>query len=97
MNKSTILAEIRARRPLFEAKGITHVYLFGSVMRDQHGESSDVDLFFDHAIPNFGAFDYVGLKQMAEDVLPFAVDFIARNSLHPAIRPQIEATAEQVF
>src|SRR6187402_1348402 len=69
MDKSAIISEIRAHRPLFEAQGITHVYLFGSVMRNEHGDHSDVDLFFDHAIPDFGAFAYVGLKQMAQDAL----------------------------
>ena len=97
MDKPAILSSIRAHRAALEAEGITHVYLFGSVQRGDAGENSDVDLFFDHDIPNLGAFAYVGLKQLAQDILPFKVDFIERSCLHPKLRPAIEAGAELVF
>lgn len=97
MDKPAILSLIRARRATLEARGITHVYLFGSVQRGEAGENSDVDLFFDHKIPNLGAFAYVGLKQLADDILPFKVDFIERSCLHPKLRSSIEADAELVF
>ena len=97
MDKTTVLATIRTCRAAFEAGGITHVYLFGSVQRGEARAGSDVDLFFDHAIPDLGAFGYVGLKQLAEDILPFKVDFIERSCLHPKLRPAIEAEAELVF
>ena len=97
MDKSAIITRIKAYRATLEARGITHVYLFGSVLRGEANDQSDVDLFFDHAIPSLSAFDYIGLKQLAQDILPFKVDFIERTCLDPLLRPRIEASAEMVF
>ena len=97
MNKADTIRSIIAARPALQAEGVTHVWLFGSVARDEATASSDVDLFFEHDIEQFGVLEYVGLKQMADDLLPFRVDFIARSALHPALRAGIEAHAEQVF
>lgn len=97
MDRQTVIEAIRAKAPLFRQRGITHVYLFGSVARGEAGPGSDVDLFFDHDIPDLTAFGYVGLKHLAQDNLPFEVDFIARGALDRRIRPRIEAEAVQVF
>ena len=97
MDKATVLRALLKARPQLQAEGVTHVWLFGSVARDEATEASDVDLFFDHDIPRFGVLEYVGLKQTAQEALPFKVDFIARSSLHRDLRPAIEASAEQVF
>lgn len=97
MDRAAVITAIRAREPLFRQHGITHVWLFGSVARDEAGPGSDVDLFFDHDIPDLTAFGYVGLKHLAQDNLPFAVDFISRGALDRRIRPRIEAEAVQVF
>lgn len=97
MTRDEVIATIRARQAALEAAGVRHVWLFGSVARDEAGPASDVDLFFDHDLPGFGLVDYARLKGLAADLLPFAVDFTHRASLHPAIRPRIEAEAVEVF
>ena len=67
-------------------------------MRDEAGDESDVDLFIDYDIDgHFNAFDLVGLKLYLENQLGAPVDVTTRDSLHPAIRPQIKATAVRVF
>lgn len=97
MDTASVIAAIRAKRPEFEARGVTHVYLFGSHARGEAGPESDVDLFFDHKIKRLTAFGYVGLKQLADDLLPFESDFIARESLLPELRRKIEADAQRIF
>jgi uncharacterized protein len=97
MDTASVIAAIRARRPEFEARGVTHVYLFGSHARGEAGPGSDVDLFFDHRIDRLTAFGYVGLKHLAADLLPFKVDFIARGSLLPELRDRIETDAQRIF
>lgn len=97
MDKAEVIETIRALRPAFEAEGVTHIWLFGSVARGEAGPESDVDLFFDHNLKKFGLIEYSGLKLFAEDHLPFRVDFIERSCLHPAIRARAEAGAVQVF
>ena len=97
MDKATVIREILKRRAAFERNGVRHVYLFGSVLRGEAGEESDVDLFFEQDIERFNLFDYAGLKQLAGDLLPFPVDFIERSCLHPKLKDRIEASAERVF
>ena len=44
MTRDEALAKLRALRPQLEALGFRHVWLFGSVARDEAGPESDVDL-----------------------------------------------------
>ena len=44
MTRDEALAKLRALRPQLEALGFRHVWLFGSVARDEAGPDSDVDL-----------------------------------------------------
>jgi uncharacterized protein len=97
MDKDAVIAAIRAAEPAFRARGVTHVWLFGSVARGDAGPESDVDLFFEHEIERFGLVGYSGLKRLANEILPFDVDFIERGCLDRRIRARVEAMAEQVF
>lgn len=97
MNKVDVIAAIKQHEPEFRHHGVTHVYLFGSVARNEAKIDSDVDLFFDHGIKNFGIIEYIGLKQLADELFPYKVDFIDRASLHPKLRANIENSAEIVF
>jgi predicted nucleotidyltransferase len=44
MKRDEAIAKLRALRPELEALGFRHVWLFGSVARDEAGPESDVDL-----------------------------------------------------
>jgi predicted nucleotidyltransferase len=97
MHRDQVIAEIRARRAAFEAEGVTHVHLFGSVLHGEAGPASDVDLLFDHALPRFSLTDYAHLKDVATTLLGRRVDFIARSELHPRLRDRVDTEALQVF
>ena len=88
---------MRALQPRLNAEGIARLYLFGSVLHDEAGPKSDVDLFFDHDLPKFGLFDYVHLKELANDLLGVRVDLIERSCLHPKIRARVEGQALRIF
>lgn len=97
MRRDEIIADIRASRAALEAEGVTHVYLFGSVLHDAAGPQSDIDLLFEHRIPRFNLFDYAHLRQLAGNLLGHEVDFIARSALDPAIRDRVQAEAVRIF
>ena len=49
MDGSLAIGLLRKHRAEFESLGVETLFLFGSTARDEAGETSDVDLFFDHA------------------------------------------------
>ena len=77
--------------------GVEHLYLFGSVARDDAREDSDVDLFFDHPEGSIGLFQLMDVKETAARILGRKADITTRRSLHPLLKQRIEDSALQVF
>jgi predicted nucleotidyltransferase len=97
MNREEAIAKLRALQPRLNAEGIARLYLFGSVLHDEAGPESDLDLFFGHDLPRFNILDYVHLKEVANALIGGKVDLIERSCLHPKLRARIEAEAVRVF
>ena len=70
------------------AKGVRHVGLFGSTMRDKAGPDSDIDIMIDldPDLP-LSVYGYVGIKLFIEDLFEGPVDAVDRNSLKPYVKP----------
>ena len=77
--------------------GVGALYLFGSTARDEAGTGSDVDLFFDPARTGLSLFDVMAVRDQIGELLHRPVDVMTRGSLHPYLRPRIEAEAIRVF
>ena len=97
MNRDEVIAKLRALKPRLNAEGIARLYLFGSVLHNEAGPDSDVDLFFESDNPRFNALDYVHVRGVANEILPWKVDLIERSCLHRGIRERVEAEAVRVF
>ena len=80
-----------------EQLGIDHLYLFGSTVRDEALDDSDIDLFFDHQKGKLGLFELMDLRERAAEILGRNADIMTRRSLHPGLRKQIEDSAVLVF
>jgi len=65
---------------LRERYGVSSLFLFGSVARNEAGPDSDVDLFVEFETP-IGLFDFVGLQQDLEKFLGCKVDLGTKQSL----------------
>lgn len=63
-----------------ERYGVSSLFLFGSVARNEAGPDSDVDLFVEFKTP-IGLFDFVGLQQELEELLGCKVDLGTKQSL----------------
>lgn len=96
MQTDRVLADLRAEHADLRAVGVESLYLFGSLARGEAQADSDVDLFFDHR-PGLSLFDVMALRERLEARLGRPVDLMTRQSLHPYLRPRIEAEALQVF
>ncbi|MDB4987860.1 MAG: polymerase, beta domain protein region [Myxococcaceae bacterium] len=81
--------ELRARY------GVSELFLFGSVARDEARDDSDVDVvvsFFN--TPSFTGF--LELKEFLEQRLGARVDLVTRAGLKPRVRPHVEREALRV-
>jgi predicted nucleotidyltransferase len=97
MNREEVIADVRRRQPALEAEGVTHVYLFGSVLHGDAGPASDVDLLFEHKLEDFGLVEYARLKRIAGELLPYPVDFIERSCLDPRVGERVLPEALKIF
>ncbi|KJU82013.1 DNA polymerase beta domain-containing protein [Candidatus Magnetobacterium bavaricum] len=77
--------------------GVEHLFMFGSTVRGEANDDSDVDLFFDHPEESFGIFKLIDVKEAAAAILGCKTDIMTRRSLHRVLKEQIEASALKVF
>jgi len=97
MDRDHVIARLRAHEADLHRVGVARLYLFGSVARREARTDSDVDLFFDTDNPRFSLIELVDVQDRVSDILGTETDVMTRASLHPMLRPQIEAEALRVF
>ena len=97
MNREQTIDILLQHRAELERAGVRHLYLFGSVARNEARVESDVDLFFDYDKGQFGLFALMDVKELASNILGRKADIMTRDSVHPILRSRIEAEAAQIF
>ncbi len=97
MNRDEAISTLRAHADELRAVGVDRLFLFGSVARNEAGSTSDVDLFFETDNPRFSLIDLVDAQERIGEILAAPSDVMTAASLHPMLRPQIEAEALRVF
>ena len=100
MKREQAIAALRSLEPSLRAQGLAHVYLFGSVARDDAGPDSDVDVAFDVEPVlelKFSLIDQSRIMRQISEALQVPVDFVERAYLHPAVAVSTAADMIQVF
>jgi predicted nucleotidyltransferase len=97
MDRDQVIEALRAHEAELHRFGVAHLYLFGSVARNQVRADSDIDLFFDTDNPRFSLIELADVQERVNAILGIASDVMTRASLHPMLRPRIEAEALRVF
>ena len=97
MKRDAAISVLKAHEAEFKRLGVEHLYLFGSTARGEARDDSDVDLFFDHPEGSLGLFELMDVKETAARILGRKTDIMTRRSLHPVLKAEIEASAQQVF
>ena len=77
---------------LAHRRGVTSVRVFGSMVRGQGRDDSDIDLLVTLA-PGISALALGGLLLDAQDLLGRRVDVVTEASLHPILRDRVLADA----
>jgi len=79
-------------------QGLSALFLFGSVARDEASDASDVDLLFD--VPpdvRFSLFDQARILGDLANALHAGVDLVTLEALKPGMRARVEAEMVRVF
>ena len=83
MERAEVIAKLRAHEAELKRMGVRHLYLFGSITRDEAREDSDVDLFFDYDRGELSLFDVMDLKERASAILGREAGIRVREHLPP--------------
>ena len=76
--------------------GVTSLALFGSVVRNEAMEGSDIDLLVEFKHP-VGVFQVFRVQHRIEEILGVPeVDLVQRGAVHPALRDRIYREAVDV-
>jgi predicted nucleotidyltransferase len=97
MERSVVTRRLREHAPELRRAGVASLCMFGSTARGQAKPDSDVDLFFEYDDPRFSLVELVRVKRRIAEILGVDADLMTRDSLHPLLREQIEASAVRVF
>lgn len=96
MGKKEIIDIIRQVRPELEARyGVVRLGLFGSVVRDQAGRRSDIDLLVSFR-RDIDLFEFLDLREFLQKKFDHKVDLVMDSALKPAIGKRIRAEVEYV-
>jgi len=97
MELEDVISRLQRHEADLRRLGVERLYLFGSTARGEARDDSDVDLFFDYQKGKLGLFELMEVKDYAAGLLGRTTDIMTRDSLHKALRSQIEASAVRVF
>ncbi len=97
MTRDQAIQALQRHTAELKTLGVRHLFLFGSVARDEARPASDVDMFFDFDDPRFSLLDLIAVQEKLGDILKAPADVMSRGSLHPRLRGDIEKTALKVF
>jgi|HigsolmetaGSP12D_1036236.scaffolds.fasta_scaffold02956_4 hypothetical protein len=94
-NKSLIESKHNLILEIAKANGVKKISLFGSVVRGEEHEESDIDFLVEFE-ENRSLFDLIRLKNELEELLNKSVDIVTLNSVHWKIKDQIISEAMQL-
>jgi len=83
-------------RPVLERNGVQRASLFGSLVRGDSNDASDVDILVEFA-EDKSLLDLVGLRLELEELLGRSVDVLTFDSLNPLLKDSILAEQETVL
>ncbi|MGH7204185.1 MAG: nucleotidyltransferase family protein [Nitrosotalea sp.] len=86
---STTLEEIKIKAvPILKKAGVTRSAIFGSYVRDEQTEKSDIDILVEYP-KGKSLFDFVGTQLELEDALGKKVDLVEYKMIKPRLKPYI--------
>jgi len=89
---------IEPERDALRARGVTSLYVFGSVARGEATSKSDIDVMIDlDPASHFNLIDLAGVHLQLSERLGVDVDVVTRDGIHRRIKDRVLKEAVQVF
>ncbi|MBK8900550.1 MAG: nucleotidyltransferase family protein [Anaerolineaceae bacterium] len=79
----TVLPELR------QQFGVTDLWLFGSYVREEQNEISDLDVLVSFENPTLSLIEFIQLEQKLSDLLGVQVDLVEKETLKPGIGQRV--------
>ena len=96
INKSEIISILKKNRDTIISYGVRKIGLFGSFVRNQQKDTSDIDILVEFETDKLTYDNYINLAFFLENSLTKKVDLITSDSLSPYIGPEILKEVEYV-
>jgi len=85
MKRDEVIRKLKdQRQELFDRYGVSELFLFGSVARNEANHDSDIDLFVEFRHP-ISLFQFIELQQHLESLLGRKVDLGTKRSIKSGI------------
>ncbi|WP_457681496.1 nucleotidyltransferase family protein [Thermovibrio sp.] len=90
LSKKDVLRKLKEIKPfLRENYGVVRLGLFGSVVREESTESSDLDILISVNVESFSLIDFLTLKHLLEDLFGREVDLVMDDAIKPRLKSVI--------
>jgi len=89
LTKKEILRKLEDCREKIGGYGIKKIGLFGSYVRDEQREGSDIDILVEFEKDKINCDNYMHLKFFIEDLLRGKTDLVILDDLKPRLKPYI--------
>jgi len=97
LDKSYIINTLVNNKPKISNFGISQIGLFGSYVRNEQNEKSDIDIFVDFQPQNETFDNFMELCFFLDDLfIGVKVEVVTKNGLSPIIGPKILNEVEYV-
>lgn len=94
LEKQNILQELSSRRHQLADFGVERIGLFGSFVRGEGNQDSDIDLLVEMAKERKTFRNFLALNYYLEEIFVRRVELVTIQSLSPYIGPHILRTVE---
>ncbi len=94
MTKEEIFNLLKSNSRLLKKYKVKSIGLFGSFVRNEQNEKSDIDFLIEFAEPTYD--NLINLKQELEAIFDRRVEIISSGGISPYIEPYIQKEIEKI-
>lgn len=81
----------------FETKPVLKAYLFGSYVRDEADQLSDIDILVDLDYSQMIGLQFIQMKLDLENLLNSKVDLVSSNALSKYVKPVVDREKQLIY